>query len=261
MNNLKKQAVDNVAYWLGITKRDAQLLIDNSIEINPNPEIHFWFYRSLSLNRNLSKKKMSGFVDFGFLQEMMNDYFKKHEMIDGGWNTYENIEDHINSFIPPSLNVSTGIPSWLEGLHSISNLDILCYPCFSKKLPSDYILGSVISNYILNNQDEVLKDFNFQLQYFIKTRQYDNLTIKAISTKDIKDKDNLLNAATSPLGIQIMINRGMQYNLPILGKARNFIKTQGIVFPKNLPVLPIGFDVMLANNNVIDSVMPSSLWS
>jgi len=261
MNNLKKQAVDNISYWLGIANSDAKLLIDNSIEINANPKIHFWFYRSLSLNKNISKKSLKGQIDFGFLQEMMNDYFKRHEVIDGVWNDYSKMEKNISSFIPPALNTPTGIPVWLEQLYDFDYIDVLSYPCFHEKSSKHLILGSIMSNYILNNQDKVMKDFRFQLQYFLKTKQYKNLTLKALCTKDIKDQNILLNASLSPIGIQIMINRGMQYDLPILRNAVDYIKSNGFVFCDQLPVLPIGFDVMLAENNVVDGVRFSRIWS
>ena len=261
MNNLKKQAVDNVSYWLGITNKDAQLLIDNSIEINGNPKIHFWFYRSLSLNKNISNKRLTGTVDFGFLQEMMNHYFKKHEVIDGAWNNYERLEESITSFIPPALKTPTGIPQWLEDLYSFDYVDVLSYPCFHDNSPKSRVLGSIMSNYILNNQDKVMDNFRFQLQYFVKTRQYENLTLKALCTKDIKDKNVLINASLSPIGIQIMINRGMQYDLPILRNAVDYVKSNGFVFYDELPLLPIGFDVMLAKNNIIDGVKVSRMWS
>ena len=171
MNNMKEEAIKNVSYWLGVSKENAQLLINNSIEMNSNPDIHFWFYRSLALNKNLSNKPMTGTIDFGFLQSSMQDYFKKHMLLERDWNSYENIHKVISDFISPSLNTPTGIPDWLEGLYEFPYLDVLSYPCFDKSSDKNKVLGSIVSNYILNNQEKVIQSFGFQLKYYTKKQR------------------------------------------------------------------------------------------
>lgn len=260
------KAVENVSYWLNADSDMVAHEIRRQLDFMDNGLTSVMYLRSLSMNSNISGRPIQSDTGANVINSVLSYYAGIHKglVMSGDWMPYSDILNATTK--KPSIQsdivyIPKNIPYYLtlKVDRSIVFTDQYLLPNYGRFISNNDKKLFIWSNWSKNAHSEFSGD-NFYSRFAMSNpaMPYMNVIEREFIESNIENGFLLSNLYSTPEFLELAFS-SFELKDKFLRPSKKFIEQNGMVFGKQ-PMLPYGFDFMLAKLMIVPNVNPLNLW-